>query len=90
MIIRGVCALVTRDYEHATGPLLFTGMEDTLQQLLAGLSKPSRRFRHMNVRISDREFMAIQSYAATRYLNYSDVVRAAIAAFLTSADNTKT
>ncbi len=44
----------------------------------------------MNVRISDREFMAIQSYAATRYLNYSDVVRAAIAAFLTSADNTKT
>ena len=68
--------------------VLFTGMEDTLTQLLAGLSKPSRRFRQMTVRISDREFMELESYAATRYLNYSDVVRAAIAAFLT-ADNAK-
>jgi predicted DNA binding CopG/RHH family protein len=56
---------------------------DTLTQLLAGLSKPSPRFRKMTVRITDKEFLALQAHAATRYLNYSDVVRAAIAAFLT-------
>ncbi|MFD2720601.1 hypothetical protein ACFST9_17910 [Hymenobacter monticola] len=61
-------------------------MEDSITKLLAGLQKPGRRFRQMTVRVSEREFMELQSYAATRYLNYSDVVRAAIAAFLTSGN----
>jgi Arc/MetJ-type ribon-helix-helix transcriptional regulator len=60
---------------------------DTLTQLLAGLSKPSPRFRKMTVRITDKEFLGLQAYAAGQYLNYSDVVRAALAAFL-STDNT--
>ena len=56
--------------------------KDTINQLLAGLSKPVRRFRKMTARISEAEFVALQANAAARYENYSDVVRAALAAYL--------
>jgi hypothetical protein len=57
-------------------------MEDSISKLLAGLQKPSRRYRSLSVRITDAEFLELQSYAATRYLNYSDVCREAITAYL--------
>lgn len=57
-------------------------MEDSISKLLQGLKQPVRRFRSLTIRITEAEFMELQSHAQTRYLNYSDVMREALAAFL--------
>lgn len=64
-------------------------MDNNISKLLAGINKKPRRMRTVSVRITQAEFMELESYAATRYQNYSDVCREAIAAFLRNTTNTQ-
>jgi hypothetical protein len=57
-------------------------MNDDISRLLEGLNKPSRRYKQMTVRVTDAEFMQLESHAHTRFTNVSDVVRLAITAYL--------
>lgn len=53
-------------------------MEDTITKLLAGMKKPARHYRQVTFKLTDKQFMELESYCAVRYLNYSEVFRDAI------------
>ncbi len=57
-------------------------MTDNISQLLATLQKPSRKFRSLTVRLTDTEYMQLESHSRSRFSNVSDVVRLAITAHL--------
>ena len=57
-------------------------MEDTITKLLAKMQKPPRHYRSVTFKLTDRQFMELESYCTVRYLNYTDVIRAAITEYL--------
>ena len=57
-------------------------MDDSISKLLATMQKPARRWKQLTVKVTDREFMQLESFCAVRYLSYSDVLREALNQYL--------
>ena len=56
-------------------------MNDSITALLAKLGKPTKR-RKVTARLTDADAFALDTYCATNYASYAEVLRDALRAFL--------